>query len=104
MPRFKECEISFQEAMKEPEKHLFLGSGEGVERPIEPAYEFMRLINEERDQDKDIYRVSKKSAEEDKIWEKKQLARMYTKAEMKRIPNEAFDDGWEEEFDIMKKF
>ena len=64
----------------------------------------MRLINEERDQDKDIFRVSKKSAAEDKEWEKKQLSRMYTKAEMKRIPNEAFDDGWEEEFDIMKKF
>ena len=90
--------------MSEPDKHLFLGSGEGVERPIEPAYEFIRMIDEEKDQDKDIYRVTKKSQEEDKEWEKDQLSRMYTKAEMKRIPNEVFDDDWEAEFDIKKKF
>ncbi len=94
--------MSLEEATREG--HLFLGSGEGVERETVPRFETIRLINEERDYEKDIYRVSKRAVVEDEEWARKKLARMYTKAEMKRIPSEVFDDNWEEEFDEMKKF
>ena len=42
-----------------------MGKGDQVTQPVEPRYEYIRLINEERDYDKDNRRVSKRALEED---------------------------------------
>ena len=71
---------------------------------MEPQFEATRLIDEERDYEHDVYRVSKRAIKEDEEWERQQKAKLYTKAEMKRIPTEVFDDNWDFQIDIKKKF
>ena len=42
---------------------MFMGKGDEVTKPVEPRFEYVRLINEEKHYDKDNRRVSKRALE-----------------------------------------